>query len=167
MSTISIQNISNGTALDATPVENNFVAIANVINGGIDTTNFTANNTDLSTIAKATPWIQDSSTISGFSGTPTQANRYQVLGKTLIYKFDMTGNSNSTALTFTIPFNTKEATRYGGYFVTDNTVDQTTPGAIATAAGGSTISTFKDMTGTAWTNTGAKGIRGVLICELA
>lgn len=121
----------------------------------------------LGAIASGDAWTVHSSTIVGFSGTPTQSNHYFILGKILFYKFDITGTSNSTALTFTIPSAAKESTRYGGYFVTDSSTDQTVAGAVATAASGTTISTFKDMTGTAWTNTGSKAIRGMLICELA
>jgi hypothetical protein len=112
-------------------------------------------------------WTTHASTIGGFSGTPTQANRYFQLGKILFYKFDITGTSLTTALTFTIPSPASNSTRYGGYYVTDNTVDQSVPGAIATAGGGTTVSCFRDMTGSAWTNVGSKAIRGLLVCELA
>ncbi len=167
MATISLTAISNGQTGDATVVNNNFTTISTQINGGLDTTNFSSVNTDLSTIAKATAFGTWTSSLTGFSGTPTQDCNYIQIGKIIIAKFDVNGTSNSTSTAFTLPVAAKDSVRAVFIPAIDSGTNLTTPALVVTAASSTTATVYKDGNLSAWTNSGNKAFFGTLVYEAA
>jgi hypothetical protein len=107
MSTISLTSIANGQSGDATVVNNNFTTIATAINGNLDTTNFTAANTDLSTVGKAVAWSSWNATLANLTlGNGTVTTKYIRLGNFVAYRFTFVLGSTSavgSGPTFTLP----------------------------------------------------------------
>ena len=107
-----------------------------------------------------------SATLTGFSGTPTQNNKYTRIGKWVALYIDIVGTSNATSFTLTLPFAAKAADRQGGFTVSDNGVAQTLPGLIVLGAASSTATVYKTHdTASTWTNVNSKAIRGMLLYE--
>lgn len=102
------------------------------------------------------------STITGWSATPTGYIYYKKIGKTVFVIFSILGTSNSTGATFTVPY--VIATVVQGItcgYTRDNGTATTTGGVISIVTNGSTITLYKDMSGlNSWTNSGTKEIIG-------
>lgn len=110
------------------------------------------------------PWT---STLTGFSGTPTQANEFIVIGKTVILKYDISGTSNATTFNMTVPVVAKA----GNYetstgLATDNSTTQGVP-ARAFMLDASTIQFGRTAGTLGWTAAGTKGARGIHIYQAA
>jgi len=122
-----------------------------------------------------TAWTDYSatSTITGWSGTPNPKKvMYKKIGNLVYVMFDISGTSDSTTTSFTVA-NTS-VTLTGTNFAncaltTDNGTATTTGGLVNLPNNSTTVTVYKDMTGTAtdWTNSGIKSIRGILIYEAA
>lgn len=110
-----------------------------------------------------------SSTVNGFSGTPTVVLYYKKIGNLVFIQFDISGTSNATGFTFTIPYTCNALAGLNtswGYGVDNGTV-LTTPGVITLAANGTTVNIYKNSAGGAWTNSGAKQAIGQFWYESA
>lgn len=102
------------------------------------------------------------STITGWSAFTTETLRFKLTGRQFVVVWDLEGTSNSTLTNFTIPY---KAVNFGlqmpGFcIVTDNGTVQAALGFSRIVANTSTLNTFKDATGTAWTASGTKASQG-------
>lgn len=97
------------------------------------------------------------STVVGFSAFTTKLIYYKKVGKLVTLWWQIEGTSNSTALTFTLPYtaaNTLSIITCG--FTTDNGTTTTTGGYALILKNTSTAILRKDMAGTTWSNVGTK-----------
>ena len=113
------------------------------------------------------PWTDYSatSTIVGWSSS-TDAIFYKKIGKLVFVQFYITGTSDSTDTTFTLPFTQQSDVRlHVPIRVEDDGTDAV--GLATIAAGASTCICFADIVGNAFTNSGAKTIWGQFWYEIA
>ena len=104
-------------------------------------------------------------TITGWAASPTVNKAIcSVVGRQCFLNVNITGTSNATTLSFTVPITA--STQPGGSaqelqaaVATDNTVSLTTPARVLIASASSTVTCGKDFAGAAWTNTGTKTIQ--------
>lgn len=104
-----------------------------------------------------------SSTIVGWSSFTKKIIQYKQVGKIVFVSFYLEGTSNSTSVSFTLPFTSAAApdNQGGVYFATqDNSLGLTTAGRFYMSAGTSTVNCNKDMGAGAWTASGTKGVQG-------
>lgn len=102
------------------------------------------------------------STITGWASFTAKQLSYRKVGRLVFVVFLLQGTSNNTLTSFTLPF-----TPLG---VLPDTITLAVPardgGAVISTAicsvtnGNATASLYKDLTGTAWTATGIKDVRG-------
>jgi hypothetical protein len=113
------------------------------------------------------PWIDISNTsvISGWSSFTTKLIEYQVIGDSVIVKFDIRGVSNATTATFTVPI-----PQVGNGMVTNgflqvgnNSSPSNICGRASLASGSGLVRLFRDWTGLAWTASGVKVCVGEII----
>lgn len=106
-------------------------------------------------------------TLVGWSGTPTQAMKYVRIGKLMILIIYISGTSNSTTATATLPSGiTAMALGYTQYAQMRVMNAGSTPGSWGMAAlssGSSTISFYLNQSGGGWTNSGTKTIEGTFV----
>ena len=119
------------------------------------------NNSDAYSVA----WTDygSSSTIVGFSGTPTVNIWYKRVGKIMFVNFIFNGTSNSVNFTFTLPYSSASSTNYttrSAFYVTDNAVTQVSPGQLRLPSGSNIVTLYKDWTGVLWTASGNKQAEG-------
>lgn len=107
------------------------------------------------------PWTDYSgtSTITGWASTTTEDIFYKKIGKLVFVQFYITGTSDSTNTTFTLPYTQQSDLRlHVPIRVVDNGTDAV---GLATIAGGaSTCVCFDTIAGSAWTASGTKTIWG-------
>lgn len=97
---------------------------------------------------------------TGYSGTPTTTlARSKQIGKTVIMDISVTGTSNDTTLTFTLPVAAKSAAFYP-IIVADSGTTQTSPGLLVTSAASTTATCYKTLAQGIFTNSGTKTIQG-------
>ena len=114
----------------------------------------------LEKIDEYAPWQTYASTVTGFSGTPTVVTRYMRIGKTAFIYADISGTSNATTLTFTVPYLPKFTADYAAR-VTNNGTLPTSPGMIDLPADTYQAGAYRDWVGNSWTASGTKSLRGV------
>jgi len=106
-------------------------------------------------------------TLVGWSGTPTQAMKYVRIGKLMILTIYISGTSNTTTATATLPSGiTAMALGYTQYAPMRVMNAGSMPGSWGMAAlssGGSTISFYVNQGGGGWTNSGTKTIEGTFV----
>ena len=104
------------------------------------------------------------STIVGFSSILTKVIYYKKIGKTVFVTMYITGTSNSTSFTFTVPYTNAAYSNPQGYNamvqVRDNSVTQTTPGVVLLPQNSSTVTVFKDCAQNPFTASGNKFVSG-------
>jgi hypothetical protein len=112
-----------------------------------------------------TDWLVWLSTVTGFSGTPTQTCKYKLIGKALIIKAEISGTSNATTFTWTLPWKVIVATT--NYFFMFRGLDNTVGvAAVANPANNSALVTnYASAAGAAWTASGTKMMPFGLIME--
>ncbi len=115
---------------------------------------------DSMTLGSGVMW---NSTIAGYSGTPTQTCKYVLSHKTCTITVNITGTSNTTGLTFTLPFIPKNTDFqiYGQY--TNN--GTSAYAGVITYTAGSNVASCAMTNGTlaGWTNSGTKALTGLRI----
>lgn len=102
-----------------------------------------------------------SSTIVGWAASPTSGIFYWRLGGIVFCHVYITGTSNATTISFTLPFAVKSTTYYEPKFPvsgTDNGTALTTPASARLSSGSNVVTVVKDYAATAWTNSGTKAI---------
>ena len=103
------------------------------------------------------------STIVGWSSFTTKLIFYTKSGKLVFFKFFLSGTSNSTAVSFTLPISSPSDGLYGEGLVSraqDNAVNITTACAWELAPGTNIVNCYKDHALGVWTNTGTKRVIG-------
>jgi len=115
----------------------------------------------------AEAWTAHTATLTGFSGTPTQANRYIQIGKIVILAYNISGSSNQTYFTMTLPVAAKSTLSCPGMRTVIDGTATTTPGLVGTTAASATANVYKDHQGNAWTASGTKSSEGTIIYEAA
>ena len=156
-------DILNGLTDGSKDINVNAITAAGLItgNGGIATG---ASGDDVYSVV----WTDyaSSSTIVGWSGTPTAYIRYKKIGKMVFVQFDISGTSNSTSVTFTVPYAAANTTiTQNG--ITTVVIDDGTAAAMGRCyigAAGSTVTCKKSVDG-AWTNSGSKNAAGFIFYE--
>ena len=108
------------------------------------------------------------STVAGWSGSPTISIWYKLVGKTLTVYYSITGTSNSTSASFTLPYTvnsslTNPLQAMGAQV--DNGVDLN-GGNIALTGGSATVS-MRRLGGANFTTSGTKTCIGLIVCEIA
>jgi hypothetical protein len=107
-----------------------------------------------------------SSTINGWSSFTTKQIYYKKIGKLVFVSFYISGTSNTTGASFTVPYAAVSNTSYFpmliSCFVIDNGINQAYPGLADLGAGSSQVNITKDMTGgaTPFTASGTKQLIG-------
>jgi hypothetical protein len=143
-----ISSISNGEALSSVRTKLNDV-ITNV------------------NLLDPTGWVDYSSTstVVGWSSTPTKIIRYRIIGKQMFVQFNLSGTSNSTAASFTLPNNaTALNMNIFAYAINNGAfVSSVTHGSIA--SGSNTLSIFPNNA--LWTASGTKTTSGQFFIEIA
>jgi hypothetical protein len=138
-----ITSISNGEALSSVRTKLNDV-ITNV------------------NLLDPTDWVDYSatSTIVGWSSFTEKIIFYRIIGKQVFINFLLTGTSNSTSVSFTLPVNLQ--TGVGGInsfgFAVNNGINSGS-GSIQNSGVGAVIIYSNNIAGT-WTSSGTKSIRG-------
>ena len=144
-----ISSISNGEALSSVRTKLNDV-ITNV------------------NLLDPTDWVDysASSTIVGWSSFTSKIIRYRIIGKQMFVQFSLSGTSNSTSVTFTLPDNCVNITGALTHFATNNGVAVGV--CHGTPSGNSNLITLYASTITAsWTSSGTKSTRGQFFIEIA
>lgn len=108
------------------------------------------------------------STVGGWSGSPTKDIRYKLVGKTLTVYYSITGTSNSTSASFTLPYTVNSSLTNSlqpmGVQV-DNGVDLN-GGNVALTGGSATVS-MRRLGGANFTTSGTKTCIGLIVCEIS
>lgn len=100
-------------------------------------------------------------TFTGFSVDPSGFYQFSITGGMcyVSVRLNTSGTSNATTFTVSLPVTAAGKTSTAQRFpiaVTDNGSGQAAPGQAIISQGDTTVSLFKDWTGTAWTASGAK-----------
>jgi len=118
-------------------------------------------------------WTSYTPTQTGWASTTTLLGRYIQIGKTVIVDFNVSGTSNATSCTLTLPVAAKNTA--GIYYesmivaIQDNGANPVNPGKtfVDTSTNPNIMTLYKDISGGAWTATGGKSVRSTLIYEAA
>jgi hypothetical protein len=110
-------------------------------------------------------WVDYSSTstVVGWSSFTTKFILYKKVGKQVFVFVTITGTSNATNATFTLPDNNTSTIGMSSLSlsITNNGVGSNTPGRISTSANSNIIDCAQNRTGTAFTASGTKAVSGV------
>lgn len=107
------------------------------------------------------------STIVGWSSFTTKLIKYKKVGNIVFLVFNLTGDSNSVSVTFTVPYAPIASISLASLVVWDNSSSQTLPGAVSFAAGLTTVTLYKTAASGAWTASGLKSASGRFFYEVA
>ncbi len=165
-------NASKWTTKQSTVLTDSHILVGDGSNIATDVAmsgDITIGNTGITTIGASKvvnsmmglTWTTFSSTITGFSGTPTQNISYCLQGKLMFVSIDITGTSNATSFTFTIP-SASSKVRYYSARVTNNSAT-VGAGFMVTGAASTTVTCYTNSALAAWSNMGTKGIDGTII----
>lgn len=109
------------------------------------------------------------STIVGWAASPTGFMYVKKIGKTVFVNFQISGTSNATNATFTVPYAT-QAAGHGVAIKTGDAVDDGTfvsTAIISPANNSTTITLYRDRAAAPWTASGTKTINGQFFYEAA
>lgn len=104
-----------------------------------------------------------SSTIVGFSSFTSKSIFYKKIGKLVFVQFLLAGVSNSTSITFTLPYAQQSDIELfiPSGFNKDNGVNNDTVSLVSLAPSASTVVIYKTLSGTStWTASGNKAVEG-------
>jgi len=110
------------------------------------------------------------STVVGWAATPTKNIRYKLVGKLCFVAFLITGTSDATGATFTLPYTSANTVVFGGgamIYANDNGVGFTGATRISMPPNTNIVYLYTDMATGAWTNSGAKSVYGQFWFEIA
>ena len=108
--------------------------------------------------------------VTAFSGSPTIRIWYTLINQICYVTFYMTGTSNSTSTTFTVPFTSRNVSNNRvkvAIASTDNSVALTGAGSAVLPANSATVTCYVDVATGAWTNSGTKVVEGQFWYEIA
>lgn len=110
-------------------------------------------------------WQTWTPTVVGWSSFTSQVYKYCIIGKVAFVEVEISGTSNSTSASITIPFTANVASgKFAGvpmWTVSDNGTPSPDVGRAYISGSGSltTIIIERTLTGTAWTASGNKSVR--------
>lgn len=110
-------------------------------------------------------WQEFTTTIVGFSSNTIREIWYKRVGKAVLVNFHISGTSNATNLTFTLPFintNNGQVEVMVAARVQNSGAFLAIPGMAFLAVNSSTVSVFKDFAAATFSNTGTKSVQGQL-----
>lgn len=116
--------------------------------------------------AESITWISYTTTWGGFSANPTYTAKYALSGKFCVVVIECTssGTSNSTSLTFTLPFKATNSAYTTPIQFTNGGTLSSTWGIAATAQDSTTVTCYRTPSGSpSWTSSGGKGINHVTL----
>jgi hypothetical protein len=124
---------------------------------------------DLYSLGQTWQDYYSSSTVTGWSGTPNpNLIYYKRLGNLCFVAFDIDGTSNSATTSFTLPYSAASGVGiYSFIRCANNGTWDSEDSYIYMAAGGNTVTAYRNDAGTAWTASGRKVIRGRFWYEVA
>ena len=146
--------LTTGTAADSDKLD------------GLDSTDFVKNSA-------LGVWQDWTPAVTGWAaGYTVNVARYKLIGKTCFFTVEISGTSNSTAVTISVPFLSYSGAGdpvWGGTnaYQVDNGVVSTAPGRWYIGENSGTLYAVKDMSAGAWTASGAKRIRVTGFYEIA
>ena len=144
-------------------------AIASISNGEAMSSVRTKLNSVITEINLLDPtdWVDYSatSTIVGWSSRSTSVLRYRIIGKQIFVQFNLIGTSNSTSITFTLPFNCIQQTSIFAIAVDNGAT--TGAGLTQTTLNSNVVNCYSNAFGATWTSSGSKIIRGQFFYETA
>lgn len=150
--------IANGATADGGQVNTEIVNLGNSVNNIVNdqisaSAAIAISKTELGAYTAPTVY---SSTITGFSGTPTQSVVYTRIGKKVSVNAIITGTSNATGFTFTVP-----STSVYQVDVVCRVFDSGAyaTGMIELGAGSSTVNVYRDTQASAFSNSGTKTVQ--------
>ena len=112
-------------------------------------------------------WFAYTSTLSGWSGTPTQGCSFTINGNTAIVHISIAGTSDNATTTFTLPTASESSVGQAGMTaVADNGAAQSYPGRVDITAGSNVATATKTLTSAAFTAGNAKNIYGKIIYQI-
>lgn len=110
------------------------------------------------------------STIVGWSSFTSKLIYTKKIGKTVLVSFSISGTSNATGVTFTLPYAAAAGVSFQGhtgYGTIDNTSTNMPDGVFVLGAGGSTVTVYTSVAGANWTASGTKTVTGTFSYEAA
>lgn len=151
---IKINDVSGAklTTLSSTPSGAGQFPVANIAYTGI--------TTDVNSVA----WTEYSSvsTITGWSSFTQKGIYYKKIGKLVFVYFHLAGVSNSTSVSFTLPYTSYDTSLSGGVYgatlidASDNSAELTVASKVQLPVNSSTATCYTNMGSGAWTNSGGK-----------
>lgn len=99
--------------------------------------------------------------VQGFSGTPTQNAGFRLIGAWVIMYINITGTSNATSMTATLPIAPTVAFRYSARS-RNNSTDYDW-GEIVGTASSTTVTFYKNAAEADWANSNTKAIQNAVI----
>jgi hypothetical protein len=112
-------------------------------------------------------WTDYSSTsvVTGWAATPTVLIYYMKVGRMVHVSFDITGTSNATTITFSLPYVAATGSKTSAACVgADAGTHVASPALVNLSPGEASVTIYKDWTGgLPWTNSGAKSVWGSFI----
>jgi hypothetical protein len=106
-----------------------------------------------------------SSTINGWAAGKTGFINCKKIGTTVFVNFYITGTSDSTSVTFTVPYTLASTATANPIMAIDNGSAVANPLAYATSTDGTTITCYTTLGGGGWTSSGTKTVRGQFFYE--
>jgi len=145
-------------------------AISGITNGESMSTVRTKLNSVITEINLLDPtdWVDYSatSTIVGWSSFTTKKIRYRVVGKLVFVVVQLQGTSNSTSLTFTLPFsNSSNIYTLNLAWATNNGVTYTATLEVPPST--NVCTPYYNLTNGTWTASGSKQVFGQFFYEIA
>ena len=166
LGTVTTANIDGGT-IDGTAIGG--AAACNIGTGVAGTGAFTTLSASGDIFTTAWTSYGATSTVIGWAATPTKQIYYKRIGNIAFIWFRITGTSNDTVATFTVPFTNKNIANLPASVCVatkDNGAWQTTGGMVNLASNSTTVTLYKNMAGAAWTASGAKTTYGQFCYEV-
>lgn len=105
------------------------------------------------------------STVTGWSSTTTKSIYYKRLGKTVFVYFAISGTSNATSVSFTLPFNNNSNIALHGIYRAQDNGAAFAAAYLTMAAGSGTVTLYKDAAGSVWTASGTKVVYGHFVYQ--
>lgn len=114
-----------------------------------------------------TDWVDYSatSTIVGWSSFTTKKIKYRVIGKMVFINFDLSGTSNNTSTTFTLPFNCVNTVGLSVIYAVNNGIFISQTSFAFTTLNSNICSFYQNNQN--WTASGSKQTLGQFFYEIA
>ncbi len=109
---------------------------------------------------------ESTSNIIGWAAGATKTINYTKIGKLLFVQYYFTGTSDSTAVSFTLPYTASGTQGFPTAFLTDNNIPLTTNGYTSIVDGTSHVDVYSTGAGGAWTAANLKVVIGAFFIKI-